>query len=314
MKAAVINRFGEPEVFEIGEMDIPEIKDDELLIEVKAGSLNPIDWKQRIGNHRFIFGAKFPIVLGYDVSGIVVKTGPGIKSLKESDEVCGVLSNKYGGGLGQYAVGKENGFTRIKPPVSLSESAVLPLAGLTALQALRDRGEIKEGKKLLLIGAAGGVGHFALQIASFFGADIYAVTSGQHIEFVKKLANCTIIDYKETRISSLSERFDIIFDTIGTYPFPQYKHLLYPGGIHVNILPRPKILLYKLISLFTGDKKVRTHLMKHDPDDLKLLMKWVAEGHLRLCIDKEFKLNEIGKAHAYMEEGHTQGKILIRYE
>lgn len=313
MKAAVINHFGGPEVFEIAEVEIPEIKDDELLLETRGGSVNPIDWKQRKGNHRFIFGAKFPIILGYDVSGTVVKTGRKIQRFKVGDKLYGVLSNAYGGGLGQFAKGKENCFARIAQQVDLAESAVLPLSGLTALQVLRDKANLTKGKKLLLIGAAGGVGHYALQIAELLGAKVYAVSSEAHYNFIRKLSGCQFIDYTKVPIKSLSERFDIIFDTIGRYPFPKYKHLLNPGGIHVNILPRPKILLYKILSGFTRGKKVRTHLMKHSANDLKLLMKWVAEGKLTLCIDKEYSLKEIGKAHAYMEKGHTEGKILIRY-
>lgn len=313
MKAAVINHFGSPEVFEIAEVEIPDIKDDELLLETKGGSVNPIDWKQRKGNHRFIFGAPFPIILGYDVSGTVVKKGSKIQRFNVGDELCGILSNTYGGGLGQYVKGKADCFTRIAKQVDLTESAVLPLSGLTALQVLKDKANLTKGKKLLLIGAAGGVGHYALQIAELLGAKVYAVSSKDHHNFIRKLSGCQLIDYKKVNIKSLSDRFDIIFDTIGTYPFPTYKHLLNPGGIHVNILPRPKILLYKIFSCFTRSKKVRTHLMKHDANDLKLLMKWVAEGKLKLCIDKEYSLEEISMAHAYMEEGHTEGKILIRY-
>lgn len=314
MKAAVINQFGDSDVFEIEEIDTPGIKDNEILVEVRGGSLNPIDWKQRKGNHRFIFGAKFPIVLGYDISGVIIKTGSKIKNLRIGDKVCGVLNNTYGGGLGQFAKGEEKCFTRVDKSVSLTESAVLPLTGLTALQALRDKGKLIQGNKLLLIGAAGGVGHYALQIASILGAEIYAVSSKRHIDFIQKLVNCKIIDYKDTDIMNITDRFDVIFDTIGVYPFPKYKHLLQPGGIHVNILPRPNILLHKALSLFTKRKRARTHLMKHNPDDLKLLMEWVAEGKLNLCIDKEFKLEQISKAHAYMEEGHTEGKILIHYQ
>ena len=313
MKAVVINRFGDPDVFEFTEVNTPVIKENELLIEVNGGSLNPIDWKQRRGNHRFIFGADFPIILGYDVSGVVVKTGNKIKNFTAGDKVCGVLNNSYGGGLGKYAKGEEKCFTHVPDSLPLTDLAVLPLAGLTALQVLRDKAQLSKGKKLLLIGAAGGVGHYALQIASIYGADIHAVCSDSHSKFIHRLVNCRIIDYKKIDISRLSERFDIIFDAIGSYSFPKFKHLLRPGGIHVNILPRPKIILYKFLSLFSNGKKSRTHLMQHKPADLELLVKWVVEGKLKICIDKEFPWKQISDAHAYMEKGHTEGKILIRY-
>ena len=314
MKAAVINDFGGPEVFEIWEIDKPGIRENELLIEVHGGSLNAIDWKQRKGNHKFIFGAPFPIVLGYDVSGIVVDTGAKIHNFKIGDQVCGVLSNTYGGGLGQFARGKESCFALLDPSIPLTESAALPLAGLTALQVLRDKAKLREGKSLLLIGAAGGVGHFALQIAAIFGAEIHAVSSKKHKKFIEKLSACRFIDYTEQNIGELPERFDVIFDTIGKYPFPKFKHLLNPGGIHINILPRPNIIWYKILSVITRRKKARTHLMKHDPNDLNLLVKWTAEGKLKPAINRQFSLEEISDAHAYMEEGHTEGKILIRYK
>jgi NADPH:quinone reductase-like Zn-dependent oxidoreductase len=313
MRAAVINVFGNPEVFEIMDIEEPHVSDQELMIEVAAGSVNPVDYKQRMGNHRFIFGSPFPIVLGYDVSGIVVKTGRNVSRFKPGDRVCGVLNNKYGGGLAQFARGHEKCFARIGKKTDLAMSASLPLSALTALQVLRDKAKLKSGKKILIIGAAGGVGHYALQIAAIFNARIFALSSAEHEKFVTGLVTCSFLDYMRENIFENDRKFDIIFDTIGKYPFPKCVRLLNPGGIHVNILPRPKILFYKLLSVFTAGKKCRTHLMKHNGDDLQLLADWLEEGKLKICIEKEFPLSEIGQAHNYIEQGHTEGKILIRY-
>lgn len=314
MKAAIINAFGKPEVFKISEIPEPVIGINDILIEAKAGSINPVDWKQRKGNHRFLFGSPFPIVLGYDVSGIVKKTGNKVKDFKEGDPVCGVLNNKYGGALGQYARGSQKCFAKVHSPVDLSNAAALPLAGLTALQALRNKGRIASGMKVMIIGAAGGVGHYAVQIARNYECDIYAVSSEKHKKFVDELARNTFIDYQKEDILKYPEHFHIIFDTVGNYSFPECKHLLLPGGTYINNLPRPKIIGHKFLAVFTRFKKVKTLLMRQNQADLYLLLGWVQTGQLKICIDKEYSITEMAEAHTYSEAGHTEGKILIRYD
>jgi NADPH:quinone reductase-like Zn-dependent oxidoreductase len=313
MKAAVIINFGNPEVFEISNISEPVIKENEILIEVVSGSVNPIDWKQRRGNHRFIFGSPFPIVLGYDVAGTVVKTGIKVSDFNNGDRVCGVLNNKYGGGLGQFAKGTGKCFAKVPANIDVIISAALPLSGVTALQALRDLGKIRKGDKVLIIGAAGGVGHYAVQISAIFGAEIHAVSSIRHKGFVENLAVVHFIDYLKTDILKLSHRFNIVFDTVGKYSFPKCRHLLLPGGTYINTLPRLKILVHKIISLFTKGKKVKTFLMKHNSKDLAQLVEWIENGKLKIFIDKEFSINNVAQAHEYSELGHTEGKILIRY-
>jgi NADPH:quinone reductase-like Zn-dependent oxidoreductase len=313
MKAAVINQFGSPGVFEMAILPVPEIIDNEVLIEVASGSINPVDWKHRKGNHRFILGRPFPIVLGYDVAGTVIKVGSACTRLRVGDKVCGVLKNKYGGGLCQFAKSDENCFVKVPQDVWNTHLAALPLAGLTALQGLRDYGQIKKGDKVLIVGAAGGVGHFAVQIAQILGGDVTAVTSQKHFDFLNGLGKYKLIDYNQIDILQSNEQFQIIFDVVGRYSFLKCKHLLASGGTYVNTLPRPKILAHKLISLFTDQKKVKTFLMKQRYKDLQLLMDWVTEKQLKIAIDQEFGIEKIGEAHAYSELGHAEGKILIRY-
>lgn len=314
MKAILINRFGDPSVFEAGEINDPVIRDNEIMIQAESGSVNPVDWKQRKGNHRFILGFRFPIILGYDVAGKVIKTGKKVKKFKEGDYVCGVLPTKsYGTGLAQYVKGTEICFARVPLSKEAGHYAILPLAGLTALQALRDKGKIKNGDKVLIIGAAGGVGHFAVQLAQLFGAEVFAISSERHKSFLDTLGQFHFIDYQKEDILKSDQRFQIIFDCVGKYSFLKCMHLLQPGGTYVNTLPRPKIVVHKLFSLFTHGKKVKTLLMKHNAEDLENLVKWVDGGKIKLCIDREFKVSDIAKAHRYSEEGHTEGKILIHY-
>ncbi len=313
MKALVIDRFGPPDIFQIATVPEPHLKNNEVLIEVNTGSVNPIDYKQRKGNHKFILGSHFPIVLGYDVAGTVIKTGKNVNQFNPGDCVCGVLNNKYGGGLSEYAKGSEKCFGKIPSDFDQYNFAALPLTGLTALQALRDKGKLKKNEKILILGAAGGVGHYATQIASILEADITVTASEKHKTFLNQLAEISFIDYTKTNILEIRQTFHVIFDTVGKYNFIKMKHMLVPGGIYINILPRPKILIHKLISFFTRRKKVKTLLMKHNSEDLQLLINWVNQGKLKICIDKAFAIADVGNAHKYMEEGHTEGKILIKY-
>jgi NADPH:quinone reductase-like Zn-dependent oxidoreductase len=314
MKAIIINKFGRPDVLEVSEISEPVINSNEILINVISGSVNPIDWKQRKGNHKFLLGAPFPIVLGYDVAGIVVKTGADVNKFAIGDKVCGVLSNKYGGGLGKFAKGTEKCFAKVPGKIKLSESAAIPLAGLTALQAIRDLARLRRGNKILIIGAAGGVGHFAVQIAAIYGAEIFAVSSSKHKDFLKGLADVNFIDYRAKDILNLNVHFNIIFDVAGKYSYPKCKHMLYTCGTYITTLPRPKILIHKMISWFARGKKVKTLLMKHSSSDLEQILEWIDAGKIKIGIDKEFFIDEIAKAHEYSEAGHTEGKILIRYE
>ena len=314
MKAIVINSFGEPDVFESGNIPAPEIKEDELLIEVASGSVNPVDWKQRRGNHKFLFGSKFPIVLGLDIAGKVISKGSKISAFVTGDLVCGVLEKfQYGGGLAEFVKGPQDNFAPLENAKGWEEYAILPLAGLTSLQALRDKGKVQKGDRILIIGAAGGVGHYAVQIALIYGAEVHAVSSERHWPFLQQFGDLRLIDYTKQNILDLNESFDIIYDGVGKYSYLKCRHLLKPGGRYINTLPRLKLLVHKVFSLFSRGKKVKGILMKQSRKDISQLITWVEEGKLKLCVDKEFSVNDMDEAHAYSEEGHTEGKILIRY-
>src|SRR6056297_868814 len=199
MKAAIINQFGVPDVFKVKAIEKPKIKNDQLLIKVKTVSINPIDWKQRKGNHKFILGSPFPIVLGYDICGEVVETGSEIKQFKKGDNVFGVLDNKYGGALAEFAVGHENCFALQPQNISDAEAAAFPMASLTALQALRDKAGLQKGQSVLILGASGGVGHMAIQIAKIMGAKVIAVSSESSKTFVEQFHPDEFIDYRSSK-------------------------------------------------------------------------------------------------------------------
>ncbi|WP_462281319.1 NAD(P)-dependent alcohol dehydrogenase [Salinivirga cyanobacteriivorans] len=308
---AVINEFGGPEVFSVIDAAIPAIKPDQILIEVHAVSINPIDWKQRKGNHRFLLGAPFPITLGYDVAGRVVACGEQTEKFKVGDEVLGVLDNKYGGAYGEYARGTEKCFVKRPDQISIAKAAALPMVTLTSLQALRDKAELKSGEVLLVNGASGGVGHVAVQIGKILGAHVIGVSSGKNEAFVRELGADEFIDYRKSNVINSEKKVDVFFDAAGIYSFPGVKNMLNAGGRYVNTLPRPKILWHKVLQLFTEGKKTKTLLMNHNPQDLLEIVNWVVNGRLEIKIDSSFEFSEIEEAHLYAEQGHSNGKNVI---
>ncbi|HAN19960.1 MAG: hypothetical protein A2X13_10915 [Bacteroidetes bacterium GWC2_33_15] len=311
MKAAVIRKFGTPDVFEIDDIETPTPKNNQVLVRVYASGINPIDWKQRKGNHRFILGSPFPIILGYDVCAEVVQTGSNASKFKPGDIVFGVLDNKYGGALAEYAVGTEKCFALAPRNIRFEHAAAFPMVSLTVLQALRDKAKLKPGQTILINGASGGVGHIAIQIAKLFEAKVIAVASNRNQSFVESFEPVRFIDYTKTDLLKIKEKVDVFFDIAGNYSFLKCKHLLKNGGIYINTLPRPKILFHKLLQIFTKGKKVKTLLMKHNNNDLEQISMWIAQGKLKVEIDEIFNLSNISAAHDYAQTGHNKGKNVV---
>jgi len=314
MKAAVINQFGGPDIFEVKDIKKPMIKPDQLLIKVKASSINPIDWKQRNGNHKLVFGSPFPIVLGYDISGEVSETGSEITKFKKGDQVYGVLDNKYGGALAEYAVGHEKCFSLKPKEIAHEEAAALPMVGLTALQALRDHAAVREGQTILLNGASGGVGHIAIQIAKLMNTKVIAVASEKSKPFVLQYHPDEFIDYTERDIKTLNQKVDVFFDVIGNLSFPKTKQLLKPGGIYLNLNflhSLTKLPINKFHELFSNGKRAKSFLMKHQSSDLEIISEWLIQQKIQVHQDKTFSLDQIQQAHEYAQKGHNKGKNVI---
>lgn len=314
MKAAVINKFGDPSVFEVSNMDKPEINEDQILIQVYTSSINPIDWKQRKGNHKLILGSAFPIVLGYDVCGVVESVGKKHRSFKQGDLVYGVLDNKYGGAYAEYAVGNENCFCLKPDSISNSEAAAFPMVSLTALQALRDKAKVKEGTTVLVNGASGGVGHMVMQIAKLMGAKLIAVASTESKTFVEQFEPDEYIDYMKESVYDINYKVDVVFDIASNLIFRKSKKILKPNGIYINleyINTIKKMPVYFFQQLFSKGKKVKSLLMKHSAKDLEIISNWIKGGRLKVHIDEEFSLKNISAAHDYAQNGHNKGKNVI---
>jgi len=308
----VIYEYGEPEVFRYEEIPQPQIKEDEVLVEVHAASVNPVDWKQRKGNHKLFLKASFPIVPGYDISGRIVECGIKVSNFKEGDEVFCRLTNRFGGAFAEYAAARESSLSLKPKNLDHIHAAAIPLAGQTALQALRDKGRIKPGQKILIIGAAGGVGHYALQLSKIFGTETTAVCSSRHGKLLSLLRPDHHIDYHKEDYLQANKYYDIIFDAAGVKTFLSCKTILVPGGIYITVLPRPKLLVHKLIALFTKGKKVKTLVQKSQRSDLEFLKELAEEEKLISVIDSIHPLDKVSEAHRRAESYNTEGKIIIK--
>lgn len=313
MKAAIINQFGGPDVFDIDEIEKPKLENHQILIKVSASSINPIDWKQRKGNHKLILGSPFPIVLGYDVAGEIVEIGADVKKFSIGDKVYGVLDNKYGGALAEYAKGSEECFAHIPKGSDLVDAAAFPMVCTTALQSLRDKANLKPGQTILINGASGGVGHVAIQIAKIMQANVVAVSSSSSKAFVMQFEPDEYIDYTLTDLYKLDKKVDVFMDVVGNMTFPKVKRLLNKRGVYLNlnyIDTMKKMPYYKLIQLFSG-KKAKAVLMKSNGNDLELISRWIEKGMLKVHIDEMFNLKNISAAHDYAQQGHNKGKNIV---
>lgn len=312
MKAAVIYEYGTPDVFRIEDISRPTIKNDEVLIKVRAAAINPVDWKQRQGWHRFFLKANFPVVLGYDVAGEIAECGSAVCGFKNGDQVYTRLTRRFGGAFAEYAAALESILATKPENISWEEAAAVPLAAITALQGLRDKCVLKPGEQVLIIGAAGGVGHFALQLSKVMGGVTIAVCSNRHKKMMDQLQPDGFIDYTLADYKTMNEKYDIVFDAAGVESFPDCKHIINPGGRYLTILPRPKLLIHKTYALFTKGKKVKTFLMKSSGSDLEIISGLIREEKLKIYIDSIYPLEKIAQAHKRAEEYHTEGKIVIR--
>ncbi len=310
MKAAVINQYGQPNVLEITDIPKPIIESYEVLVKVMAAAVNPVDWKQRQGWHKLFLKAHFPVVLGYDISGEVVDCGDEVKKIKPGDHIYGRLTRRFGGAYAEYAAASESAIA-IKPEmITWEEAAAVPLTAISALQSLRDKCKIKQDQEVLVIGAAGGLGHFVLQIARSMGAEVTAVCSSRHKNMMDKLAPGHYIDYTLSGYKTAGRKYDIIYDSAGKESYRTTKRIVKPGGIYLTTLPRPKLLAHKLLAFFAG-KKVKTFLMKSKSEDLEIISEMIIRGDLKIYIDSVFPLDKIADAHRRAEEYHTEGKIVI---
>lgn len=316
MKAVLIRAFGPPDVMEIEETGIPPIADDEVLVRVRYSSVNPVDWKIRNGSLRLLTGSRFPMPLGFDVTGEVVETGRSASPFKKGDRVFGMLSFRQRGSYADYARIKKDSIVTIPEGVKLREAGTVPLAALTAYQALHHKGRIRQGQSVLINGASGGVGSFAVQIAKAAGAQVAAVCGPTNIELVRSLGADTVMDYTKESPCDMVDSFDIVFDAVGKLAFFSIRKALRRRGRYITTLPdNPSnimaFFITPLLSLFGYRGRAAIINVLPSGPDLKALARLLEQRKLVPQIDRIYRLEEIAEAHAYSETGHARGKIVI---
>ena len=311
MRAVTFNRYGPPEVLQLGRMPIPAIGPDEVLVRVKAASINPADCKLRSGAFRFFSGSRFPMTPGLDVAGEVARVGEKVTAFKPGDAVYGFINVRKGGGAyAEYACISARGLASKPEKLSFVEAGAVGVGALTALQGMRDKGGLKAGGEVLIIGASGGVGTFAVQIAKVLDARVTGVCSSRNVELVRELGADRIIDYTKEDFAKDAARYDVILDTVdGDYA--RSLPLLKPGGAFVTIVASPKVFVRSVLSALPGMKKVSTFLAEPNGDDLRLLAGWLETGKVKPVIDRVFPLEQAAEAHQASESGRARGKLVL---
>lgn len=313
MKAILFDRYGPPEVFKYREVPQPKIKPNHLLVKIHATSVNPLDFRIRRGELRIFTGITRPRskILGFDIAGEVVQTGENVKAFKRGDQVFALMGLE-GGAYAECILVSEKSLEAKPVNMSFEEAAAVPLAGLTALQALRDKGKISSGAKVLINGASGGVGTFAVQIAKSLGAVVTGVCSSKNVELVKSLGADEVIDYTKEDFTKRSQTYEIIFDVVAKKSFSDCKRALVPRGIYITTVPNSRFISQAFWTHFRPGKKATFIMVRSSGKDLSFIRELIEAGKITSIIDRIFPLSEVAAAHAYCEEGHSRGKNIIR--
>lgn len=322
MKAAVYTRYGPPDVVHIADVERPVSKDNEVLIKVCAASVNPADYHLMRGPFvaRIMAGLRKPKItrLGIDVAGQVEAVGRNVTQFKPGDEVFGSCR----GAFAEYACTPESALV-IKPNnVTFEQAASAPVAGFTALQGPRDRGRIQPGQKVLINGAAGGVGTFAVQIAKWFGAEVTGVCSTRNVDLVRSIGADHVIDYTREDFTESGQRYDLIFDLVANHSLSACRGVLTPKGIYIaaGVLSGRGMISFLALAIkgpvlsWFVSQKMFLFIARRSKEDLTIIRELMATGKVTPVIDRRYRLSEVPEAIRYLEAGHARGKVIITVE
>lgn len=309
MRAVEYDQYGDTEVLHMADHPVPQRLRGQLMIEVLASSVNPIDYRIRRGEMKLLIPFGFPRVPGYDVAGIVAESDSD-SAFAVGDRVMAFLDHTRGGALADYAVCSDSVAARIPDSMSMQDAAAIPLAGTTALQSLRDHGKIKRGQTVLVNGASGGVGMFAVQIAKYYGCHVDAIASGRNKEFCLSLGADHFYDYEHDDFTKSNERWDIVFDVAGKAHYLKSRAVLKDGGHFVSTEPSIQGLLMTILT-WPLSKSGRVMLADPSGDDLRELIRLYESGRLNVTIDSTFPFELAAQAHRRVEEGVDRGKVVL---
>ncbi|HVU58905.1 MAG TPA: NADP-dependent oxidoreductase [Puia sp.] len=303
MKAIQIHSYGGPEVLQVEEVARPRVNSHDVLIKVYASGVNPIDWKAREGLTRH----SLPFIPGWDVSGVVEETGAAVKNFKKGDAVYSRPDTSGNGSYAEYVVAKDDELGHKPATIDHIAAAAIPLAGLTAWQGLFTHGKLRQGQRVLILGASGGVGSFAVQFAKWKGAYVIATTSEANLSFVRELGADEAIDYRKRGYENLIMHVDLVFDTIGGDAQRNTLRLLPPGGILVTTLKIEDSAAFQRKGV-----RITSMMAQSNPEDLDAIARIVDEGKVQPAIQKVFPLEKAEEASRMSQEGHVRGKIVLR--
>lgn len=321
MKAIVRHKYGSPDVLRLEDTAMPAVDDDRVLVRVRAASVNPLDWHGLRGHPylvRMSEGLRKPksIAMGVDVAGHVEAVGKKVTQFQPGDEVFGARD----GAFAEYVAAKENRLALKPARLAFEQAAAVPVAAITALQGLRDKGQIQSGQRVLIHGAGGGVGTFAVQLAKAFGADVTGVTSTRNLNMVRSIGADHLIDYTREDFTKGGQRFDLILDMGGTRALLACRRALTRVGTYVMvggpsgrwIRPMDRVLRAVVLSWFVR-QKFCFFLAKINKEDLIVLKELIEAGKVTPVIDRTYPLSETPEAIRYVETGTAQGKVVITF-
>ncbi|HXI24823.1 MAG TPA: NAD(P)-dependent alcohol dehydrogenase [Pyrinomonadaceae bacterium] len=323
MKAIVYHSYGSADVLKLEEIQQPIPKDDQVLIKVRAAALNPLDWRMMKGvplPFRIMMKMATPtaeraVGVGRDVAGVIQTVGKSVTQFKVGDEVFGTCE----AAAAEYACAKETGLVKKPAEITFEQAASIPVAGLTALQGLRDKGKVQAGQRVLVNGAAGGVGTFAVQVAKSLGAEVTGVCSGANVEMVLSIGADKVIDYTQEDFTKGTERYDVILECVGNKPFsecrpvlkPEGRYIIVGGGHDITMIGIMASALKTVAQSSVSRQKAVMFIARSNQQDLTFLGELIATGKVRPVIDRTCKLDETPDAVAYLERGHARGKVVI---
>ena len=331
MKAVVIDRYGNNEVVRAREMPDPELQDEDLLVQIHAASVNPLDLKIRDGKLKPVLPYRLPLILGNDLAGVVLRVGPGVRRFKPGDEVYARPDKDRIGAFAELIAIREDAVA-IKPKrLTMEEAASIPLVGLTAWQALVERANLKAGQKVLIHAGSGGVGTMAVQLAKHLGAIVATTTSTANLDWVKGLGADIVIDYKKDDFETIPRDYDVVLDTLGGEALEKSLRVLKPGGKLVSISGPPDpdfakdmganwILRLAMRLLSHGIRKSAKRLgvnysflfMQASGDQLREIGSLIDAGLIRPVVDRVFPFESTKEALAYVDKGRAKGKVVVK--
>jgi len=318
MKAIVFKRYGSPDVLEQIDVAKPNPKENELLVKIKAVSVNPLDWRRMRGSPILVrlsgglLKPKNPLI-GADIAGTVAAVGKSVTQFKPGDGVYGGIG---AGGLAEFVCASEKHLVLKPAALSFEEAAAIPVAALTAIQGLRNSGQIQAGQQVLINGASGGVGTYAVQFAKALGGMVTAVCSTRNLELVRSLGADHVVDYTRENVTKNGKQYDLILDNVGNFTVSNYKRSLKPNGSTVvigftTLMRMLSVVLFGSLEAKLGSKKIGPMEAKINQEDLLFINELMVTGQVKSVIDRCYPFNEVAEAIRYLENGRARGKVIV---